>query len=120
MRRLEGDEVLAYDMVDPELAARVRIIRVPFLAPGSSGMTIGRFIFLRSDDNRDGTRELLAHELVHVRQYGEAGLLGFLSRYLRDYIRGLRAHHAHRAAYLSIAAEAEARAEVAEWKQRLQ
>ncbi len=66
MRRLEGPELDAYDLIDRHLAERVRVIRVPFLAPGASGMTIGRFVFLRSDLDRSGERELLAHELVHT------------------------------------------------------
>lgn len=116
MRRLEGPELLGYDLIDPALAERVRIFRVPILPPGASGMTIGRFIFLRSDVNRDGTRELLAHEMVHVRQYAEQGLVGFLARYLRDYLRGLWTHRHHRAAYLAIPAEVEARDEARRWK----
>ena len=38
------------------------------------------------DDVVDGTRKLLAHELVHVRQYHELGMVRFLARYLRDYL----------------------------------
>lgn len=117
MRRLEGPELASYDL-DPELAARVRIVRVPVLAPGSSGMTIGRFVFLTSDVDRGGGRELLAHELVHVRQYEEAGVVSFLLRYLRDYVQGLRRLKNHRQAYLAIPAEVEARAEARAWRRR--
>lgn len=117
MRRLEGPEIAAYD-IDPGLAARVRIIRVPVLAPGSSGMTIGRFVFLTSDVDRTGGRELLAHELVHVRQYADAGMARFLLTYLRDYLQGLMRLRNHRQAYLAIPAEVEARAEARAWKQR--
>jgi len=115
MRRLEGPEIAAYDL-EPALAARVRVIRVPALAPGTSGMTIGRFVFLTSDVDRSGNRELLAHELVHVRQYAEAGLVRFLGRYLLDYARGLVRLRNHRRAYLAIPTEVEARAEAAVWK----
>lgn len=116
MRRLEGPELDAYDLIDRHLAERVRVIRVPFLAPGASGMTIGRFVFLRSDLDRSGERELLAHELVHVRQYAELGVVRFLFRYLRDYFRELRQVKKHRAAYLAIPTEVDARAEAATWK----
>ena len=68
MRMLEPAELAAYDLIDRQLAARVRIVRVPMLPPGASGMTVGRFVFLTRDDDRTGRRELLAHELVHVRQ----------------------------------------------------
>ena len=97
----------------------MRIQTVPFLA-GSSGMTIGRFVLLRSDHDRSGERELLAHELVHVRQYAEAGLVRFLWHYLRDYLVGLLSLRKHNAAYLAIPAEAEARAETAAWKRARQ
>ena len=71
MRRLEGPELAAYDVVAPSLATTVRIQRVLFLTPGSSGMTVGRLVLLTRDDDRSGGRELIAHELVHVRQYHE-------------------------------------------------
>lgn len=117
MRRLEGPELANYDL-DPALADRVRIVRVPFLAPGSSGMTIGRYVFLTTDVDRSGGRELLAHELVHVRQYAETGLARFLLRYLRDYFRGLVRLRNHRQAYLAIPTEVEARAEARAWRTR--
>ena len=117
MRRLEGPELAGYDL-DPDLAARVRIVRVPFLAPGSAGMTIGRFVLLTSDVDRSGERELLAHELVHVRQYAEAGLVPFLARYFRDYLQGLVRLKNHRQAYLAIPSEVEARAEARAWRRR--
>ncbi|MEZ5168220.1 MAG: DUF4157 domain-containing protein [Acidimicrobiales bacterium] len=117
-RRLEGPEIAGYDHIDAALAARVRILRVPFLAPGSAGMTIGRFVFLRADGDRHGDRELLAHELVHVRQFSERGLLGFLVPYLRNYLSALRRLRNHRAAYLAIPDEVEARAEAAAWRRR--
>lgn len=116
MRRLEAAELDAYDVVDRALAERVRIVRVPILPPGASGMTVGRFILLRSDVDRSGTRQLIAHELVHVRQFAEQGMLRFLATYLRDYLRQLRVHRRHRAAYLAIPAEVEARAEADTWK----
>jgi len=118
MRRLEGPERAGYDHIAPELADRVRIVRVPFLAPGSSGMTIGRVVFLTSDVDRSGERELLAHELVHVRQYAEQGLVRFLIAYGRDYIVGLVRLRNHRQAYLAIPTEEAARAEARLWKQR--
>lgn len=117
VRRLEGPELAGYDL-EPDLASRVRIVRVPFLAPGSSGMTIGRLVFLTSDVDRSGRRELLAHELVHVRQYAETGTVRFLLRYLRDYVRGLVRLRDHRQAYLAIPTEVEARAEAREWARR--
>ncbi len=118
MRRLEGPELLAYDVLDRDLATRVRIQKVPVLPRGSAGMTIMRLVFLLSDENRRGDRKLMAHELVHVRQYAELGYLRFSFRYLRDYFTNLIEMKNHRAAYLAIAAEVEARAEADEWAAR--
>jgi len=118
IRRLEGPELAAYDVVEPRLAARVRIVKVPVLARGADAMTIGRWVLVRDDQDRRGTRELLAHELVHVRQYAERGSVRFLVKYLRDYLSELRATHNHHDAYLAIPDECEARREAAEWTQR--
>ena len=116
MRSLEAAEIEAYaDVIDPGLAARVRIQRVPLLPPRASGMTIDRFVLLLDDDDRAGTSELMAHELVHVRQWADHGFFGFLRRYLGDYVRGLWTHKRHRKAYLEIPFEAEARALAKRW-----
>jgi hypothetical protein len=118
MRGLSPAEVDAYDVLPRALAARVRIQRVPFLAPGSSGMTIGRVVLVRDDELRDGSRKIIAHELVHVRQYDERGVLRFLARYLADYARGLARLHRHRAAYYAIPFEEQAYAEADAWSAR--
>jgi hypothetical protein len=52
---------------------------------------------------------LLVHELVHVRQWHDLGVIGFLRRYLSDYLRGRLAGLGHRRAYLEIGLEREAR-----------
>lgn len=71
-------------------------------------MTLGRWILLRSGRERD--RGLLAHELVHVRQWRELGAARFLVRYLSAYARGRWRGLGHKAAYEAIPFEAEARA----------
>lgn len=114
-RRLEGPELVGYNHVDASLLADVRVIKVPFLIPGTAGMTLGHHILLVRDTDRSGRSLLMAHELVHVRQFAVAGRLRFLSRYLRDYLRGLLRLRNHRAAYLGIPAEIEAREETAVW-----
>jgi Domain of unknown function (DUF4157) len=53
---------------------------------------------------------LMAHELVHVRQWREQGLFGFSGRYLTGYLHGRRERLGHRGAYLQIEQELEARA----------
>lgn len=52
---------------------------------------------------------LLVHELVHVRQYGQIGVVRFLGLYLFDYVRARIRGRSHRDAYRSIRYEAEAR-----------
>lgn len=118
MRRLEGPELLAYDVVESDLAKKVRVLEVPILPRGADGMTIGSWIFLKDDRDRVGNRTLLAHELVHVRQYAEQGYVRFSFDYLRHYVAGLVRHRRLRPAYLSIPAEVEARADADEWRKR--
>jgi hypothetical protein len=87
---------------------RARLVVVPWLAPGVTGMTLGRWVLLRRGHEHDGG--LLAHELVHVRQWRELGAVRFLWRYLGAYARGRRHGLDHRAAYEAIPQEQEARA----------
>ena len=115
MRRLTPAEIAGYDLVSPELARRARVQKVPVLTPGVDGMTLGRLILLRRDDDRSGRRVLLAHELVHVEQYDRLGAARFLRRYLSEYVANLVRLRNHRQAYLAISLEADARAEAARW-----
>lgn len=83
-------------------------------------ITFGRRIFVapkkieRDDAGRlTVSAELIAHEATHVVQYEEAGFIGFLSSYLWEYWRALRAQQgwsksAHHAAYFAIRQEREA------------
>jgi hypothetical protein len=76
-------------------------------------MTLGRHVLLvRGHEDRP---TLLAHELVHVRQYADQGHVRFLARYVRDWAMGLVRLRSHREAYLAIPAEVEARAEAKRW-----
>ena len=103
LRRVEGD----FPLVPPADVARARIIDVPRLTPGVAAMTLGRIILLRRDHATD--EALLAHELVHVRQWRELGTVRFLWRYLGAYARGRRAGLGHQRAYEAIPLEVEAR-----------
>jgi hypothetical protein len=103
VRRIEGD----FPLVPPADVARARILDVPWLTPGVSAMTLGRVILLRRDHATD--KALLAHELVHVRQWRELGAARFLWRYLGAYARGRAAGLGHAAAYQAIPLEVEAR-----------
>ena len=105
-------------MCSRALARRVRVQRVPVLSPGSAGMTLGRLILLRKDGTRNGTSQLLAHELIHVRQYYERGVGRFLFRYLTEYLRNLLRTRSHRTAYHKISFEQQAYAEAESWTTR--
>jgi hypothetical protein len=79
--------------------------------PGASGITLGRTISVRS--GREDDDHLMRHELVHVRQWRELGVVGFAARYLAAYLRGRVAGYGHWAAYRRIPLECEA-----EWEAR--
>jgi uncharacterized protein DUF4157 len=91
----------------PDDASRAHIHVVPWLTPGVSAMTLGSHIFVRRGNEHD--RALLAHELVHVRQWRELGVVGFLRAYLGAYAAGRFRGLGHWAAYAAIPLEVEAR-----------
>lgn len=76
------------------------------VAPGADAITLGRFVFVRPE--AAGSRRLLRHELVHVRQWRALGVLGFLWRYLGAYLRWRLRRYPHWAAYRRIPLEIEA------------
>ena len=87
---------------------------------GILAITFGRRVFVSARVVKRDERGrltvpagLLAHEAMHVVQYGEAGFAGFLLSYLGEYWRGLRAQPgwgraAREAAYRAIKQEREA------------
>jgi len=107
-RRLDARERDLFTHVPVRDLDRARVATIPVLSPGVSGMTLGRWILLRRGHERD--EALIAHEMVHVRQWRELGAVRFLARYLRAYARGRRRGLGHRDAYEAIPLEAEARA----------
>jgi len=106
-RRLDASERASFDHIPTADLERARLVRVPVLTPGIAGMTLDRWILLRRGHEHD--RDLIAHELVHVRQWRELGVVRFLARYLGAYARGRWHGLGHRAAYEAIPLEAEAR-----------
>lgn len=86
---------------------RARLVIVPFLQPRVSATTLGRFVFMKR--SAVGDVALFHHELVHVRQWREQGVVGFLTAYLGAYFRGRFAGLGHWEAYRAIPAETEAR-----------
>jgi hypothetical protein len=114
-RLLDTDELARYDHLALPILERVRLLRVPFLPPAVDGMTLGRWVLLRGDRIDHRRSVLIAHELVHVRQFAELGPLRFVSRYLLEYVRNLVRLRSHRAAYANISLEIEARREADRW-----
>jgi Domain of unknown function (DUF4157) len=106
-RRLDADERERCTHVPARDLDRARLVTVPVLTPGVAGMTLGRWVLVRRRHEHD--RGLIAHELVHVRQWRELGAARFLARYLGAYARGRWRGLGHRAAYEAIPLEAEAR-----------
>ncbi len=76
------------------------------VAPGAAATTLGRFVFIRPDAL--GSARLVRHELVHVRQWRQLGVVGFLRRYLGAYLRWRARGYPHWAAYRRIPQEIEA------------
>jgi hypothetical protein len=88
-----------------------------FWQKGIEGVTIRNLVFvnpelMRGDPQR--LARLVIHELVHVRQFNDAGYIGFMIRYIRDYVGGLLSGKKLRQAYLDVGAEREARELTAE------
>lgn len=107
-RRLNARERAAFQHVPAADLERARIVIVPFLAPGIAGMTLGRWVLVRRGHGRD--KGLLAHELVHVRQWRELSAARFVVQYVGAYVSGRARGLGHRAAYEAIPQEREARA----------
>jgi len=114
-RNLEPDEIEVYDHVASAVLDRVRLVKTNLLPPAADGMTVGRFVFLRGDRIQERSTALLAHELVHVRQFAELGPVRFFKQYLGAYFTNLWKLRSHRAAYLAIPLEEEAREAASSW-----
>src|SRR5688572_21059673 len=86
--------------------ARVRFrfpwwLRV-FLMRDVAAITLGRRIYFAPHLSQEKVERYLRHELVHVRQIGQHGLIGFYWRYLVEYIRNRRRGLRHFEAYRHI------------------
>jgi hypothetical protein len=109
--RLERHEAWVGD-VDGSAPRRYRYwLLVGPAAPGARATTIWSVIMMRR--RGVGDRRLLRHELQHVRQWHEQGVVGFLARYLGAYLGHRARLYPHWAAYRRIPFEIEA-----EWRAR--
>jgi hypothetical protein len=105
---------LLVDPVDPDqvvVRSAPRLMR-RFWGRGISAMTLRNRIYIDpvAMTARQGAGLLLVHELIHVRQWAELGVMRFLWRYLTAYLHGRMKGMGHRSAYLAIPLEVEARA----------
>lgn len=76
-----------------------------------AAMTMPWAVYVRPaelDGEPERLARLIAHELIHVRQWKTLGPTGFLRRYVTDYLRGRFRHLGHRDAYRAVGLEAEA------------
>ncbi|MDH3190269.1 MAG: DUF4157 domain-containing protein [Acidimicrobiia bacterium] len=105
------------EAIDPIQPEDVAVVPTPaFMIRGWArdvdAMTIGSTIYLRPglfESERRRLVDLIVHELVHVRQWGERTAGSFLSRYLGQYLLARLRGAGHHVAYRSIGAEVEAR-----------
>ncbi|MEM7325091.1 MAG: hypothetical protein AAF531_18525 [Actinomycetota bacterium] len=114
-RRLSEVEIESYDLCPEPIARRVRVIRIPLIPGGYAGMTLGRTVLLAKDVARDGTSSLMAHELVHARQWTDQGLFRFAWAYTSSFTRNFYTLRSWNKAYHQIDAELEAKQETADW-----
>jgi hypothetical protein len=115
-RVLSQRDVERFDHLPAGLAGAARLRTFPLLPPQAGAMTLGRTILIRP--GREDDDDLLAHELVHVRQWADLGHLRFLVRYLGAYLANLARLRRHMAAYRAIPLEVEAREEAARWRRK--
>jgi len=72
-----------------------------------AAITLWPFIFVRS--SLASNERLLRHEQIHIKQYNELIVIGFLAIYICDWIRGLIKYKNAQDAYYMIRFEQEAR-----------
>ena len=75
-------------------------------------VTIRNWIFVDPKiltGDRTKLARLTIHELIHVRQFNDLGMVKFFRRYAAEYIQGRRSGLTHREAYRRIGYEVEAR-----------
>ena len=83
-----------------------------FWRPGIKGVTHWKWVLVDPEllkGDRQRLARLVIHELVHVRQYREAGYVRFMAGYIWEYWRGRFTGKDGRQAYLDISSEVEAR-----------
>jgi hypothetical protein len=75
-----------------------------YFRPNIGGITLFPFIFLKDE----GDDRIIRHESIHIAQYRELFVVGFLFLYLWDFVHGLVKYRSYDDAYRSIRFEREA------------
>ncbi len=114
-RPLNNAELASYRHLPRPLAERVRLHEIPALPGRYVGITLRHHVFLAEDVSDDGTSALIAHELTHVRQWDEAGIWRFSTRYIGAFLRSFVRTRSWNKSYRAIPAEVEARDETTRW-----
>ncbi len=116
VRRLSPGETALYAaVVDPQLARRVWLLQIPMLPGPYAGLTLWRLVVIERWLEPEHPSALLAHELVHVRQFHEQGIVRFTFDYNKAFAAGLVTQRSWSKAYRAIPAEVEARREATRW-----
>lgn len=117
-RLLTSPERLAFDHVQERTLQRVVVVNIPWLPGTFAGLTLDRFILLARPQPEDGSSTLLAHELVHVEQWDDRGIIGFAWWYVSNFLREYRQRRKWMNAYRALDAEVEARSRTRDWWNR--
>lgn len=115
-RKITHDEIDLYRTVIPAgLARKVWLVQLPTIPGPYSGLTIANLVIIDHHLPPGTPSALLAHELVHVRQFHDKGILRFTFDYNKAFAVGLVTERRWSRAYRAIPAEVEARSETTRW-----
>ena len=103
------------DQIEKAVADSRAVVRIgypwwlrPWLFQDVVAITLGRRIYLGAGIREDQLESMLRHELAHVRQAAESGLILFLWRYGMEYLRNRRGGMSRDQAYRAISFERDA------------
>ena len=88
----------------PIIVRNSRIPGLMSLVIDAYAITLWPFVFIRDE----GNKETINHESIHIKQYNELFVLGFLIIYLWDWLHGLVKYKSGQKAYYRIRFEQEA------------
>lgn len=88
----------------PIIVKNSKVPKIMSLVINVHAITLWPFIFIRDD----GDERLIRHESIHIKQYNELFVVGFLILYLYDWVKGLIKYKDKTKAYYNIRFEQEA------------